>query len=181
MTITPETTAQATIVPLLGQINSANAGALEAQLLTLVDGGVRQLVLDFAALDYISSAGLRLVLVLAKRSKTQPGNDRQATAAILLAVAMMYLRVLVLVAIFRTRDALKVAPVLLVLALLSAGYGLWVNRDAPHEAPAAMGAGPALLGFGSLAAGVFSGALSPFVSAAASSALGHPYDVKLEL
>lgn len=76
------------------------------------------------------------VLVLAKRSKSQPGNDRQATAAILLAVAMMYLRVLVLVAIFRTRDALKVAPVLLILALLSAGYGLWVNRDAPHEAPA---------------------------------------------
>ena len=73
MTITPETTAQATIVPLLGQINSANAGALEAQLLTLVDGGVRQLVLDFAALDYISSAGLRLVLVLAKRLKQERG------------------------------------------------------------------------------------------------------------
>ena len=74
MTITPETTAQATIVPLLGQINSANAGALEAQLLTLVDGGVRQLVLDFAALDYISSAGLRLVLVLAKRRKQERGR-----------------------------------------------------------------------------------------------------------
>ena len=75
MTITPETTAQATIVPLLGQINSANAGALEAQLLTLVDGGVRQLVLDFAALDYISSAGLRLVLVLAKRLKQERGRQ----------------------------------------------------------------------------------------------------------
>ena len=74
MTITPETTAQATIVPLLGQINSATAGALEAQLLTLVDGGVRQLVLDFAALDYISSAGLRLVLVLAKRLKQERGR-----------------------------------------------------------------------------------------------------------
>ena len=74
MTITPETTAQATIVPLLGQINSANAGALEAQLLTLVDGGVRQLVLDFAALDYISSAGLRLVLVVAKRLKQDGGK-----------------------------------------------------------------------------------------------------------
>ena len=74
MTITPETTAQATIVPLLGQINSANAGALEAQLLTLVDGGVRQLVLDFAALDYISSAGLRLVLVVAKRLKQDNGQ-----------------------------------------------------------------------------------------------------------
>ncbi len=73
------------------------------------------------------------VLVLAKRSKGQPGKDRQAAAAILLAVAMMYLRVLVLVAIFRTRDALRVAPVLLVLALLSAAYGLWINRDAPPE------------------------------------------------
>ncbi|HLO67633.1 MAG TPA: DUF4010 domain-containing protein [Holophaga sp.] len=83
------------------------------------------------------------VLVLAKRSRRQPGNDRQATAAILLAVAMMYLRVLVLVAIFRTRDALKVAPVLLVLALLSAGYGLWVNRDAPPEAPAPVPEPPA--------------------------------------
>lgn len=74
MTIAPETTAQATIVPLQGQINSANAAALEAQLLTLVDGGVRQLVLDFAALDYISSAGLRLVLVLAKRLKQERGR-----------------------------------------------------------------------------------------------------------
>ena len=35
---------------------------------------VRQLVLDFAALDYISSAGLRLVLVLAKRLKQERGR-----------------------------------------------------------------------------------------------------------
>ena len=35
---------------------------------------MRQLVLDFAALDYISSAGLRLVLVLAKRLKQAGGK-----------------------------------------------------------------------------------------------------------
>ncbi|BDU73805.1 MgtC/SapB family protein [Mesoterricola silvestris] len=79
------------------------------------------------------------VLVLAKRSRQQPGRERQAATAILLAVAMMYLRVLVLVAIFRTRDALKVAPALLVLAILSAAYGLWINRDmAPDPTPAAL-------------------------------------------
>lgn len=75
------------------------------------------------------------VLVLAKRSKQHPGRDHQAAAAILVAVAMMYLRVLVLVAIFRTRDAIRVAPALVILALLSAGYGLWLNRDVRPEAP----------------------------------------------
>jgi multicomponent Na+:H+ antiporter subunit A len=75
---------------------------------------------------------------------------------------------------------------LLVAVALAVGFGPFTGArgetpKAPHEAPAAMWAGPALLGFGSLAAGLFSGALSPFVSAAASAALGHPYGVKLEL
>lgn len=74
MTIATETTATATIVPLQGQINSANAAALEAEVLTLVDGGVRNLVFDFSALDYISSAGLRMVLVTAKRLKQEGGQ-----------------------------------------------------------------------------------------------------------
>lgn len=74
MPITTETTASATVVSLQGQINSANANGLEAEVLTLVDSGVKQLVLDFAALDYISSAGLRMVLVLAKRLKQESGQ-----------------------------------------------------------------------------------------------------------
>jgi uncharacterized membrane protein (DUF4010 family) len=80
------------------------------------------------------------VLVLAKRSRRQPGHEREAAASILLAVSMMYLRVLALVAIFRVRDALHVGPALLVLSALAAGYGLWINRDsvaapdAPDEA-----------------------------------------------
>ena len=88
---------------MLGQINSANAGALEAQLLTLVDGGVRQLVLDFAALDYISSAGLRLVLVLAKRLKQEraPGAVRHAT---LRARGVRYQRFLAILDVKATRQ-----------------------------------------------------------------------------
>lgn len=74
MTLTPETTPQATLVPLQGQINSANAAAMESGVLTLIDGGVKNLVLDFSALDYISSAGLRMVLVVAKRLKQEGGK-----------------------------------------------------------------------------------------------------------
>ena len=60
-------------MPLQGQINSANAAAIEAQVLALVDGGTKNLILDFAGLDYISSAGLRMVLVVAKRLKQESG------------------------------------------------------------------------------------------------------------
>ena len=74
MDIVPETTTTATIVPLQGQINSANAAEAESRLLALVDGGARHLVLDFSGLNYISSAGLRLVLVLAKRMKQEGGR-----------------------------------------------------------------------------------------------------------
>ncbi|WP_454692084.1 STAS domain-containing protein [Achromobacter aloeverae] len=56
-----------------GQINSANAAAIEAELISLVDGRQRQVVLDMSRLNYISSAGLRVVLVLAKRLKQQEG------------------------------------------------------------------------------------------------------------
>ncbi len=73
MTIATETTPTATIVALQGQLNSANAGTIEAEVLGLVSGGARNLVLDFAALDYISSAGLRMVLVVAKRLKQEGG------------------------------------------------------------------------------------------------------------
>ncbi len=71
------------------------------------------------------------VLVLAKKSKRYPGHDQEAAAAILLAVSMMYLRLLVLVAIFRFGSALQVGPALLALAGLSAGYALWIRRDQP--------------------------------------------------
>lgn len=74
MSIATETTPEATIVFLRGQINSTNANGLEAQVLTLLDGGVKHLVFDFSGLDYISSAGLRMVLVVAKRLKQESGQ-----------------------------------------------------------------------------------------------------------
>ncbi|GAB2729938.1 STAS domain-containing protein [Melaminivora jejuensis] len=74
MSIATEATPSAHIVTLQGQLNSANAASVEADILGLVDGGARQLVLNFSPLDYISSAGLRVVLVLAKRLKAEGGK-----------------------------------------------------------------------------------------------------------
>ena len=74
MTIALETAANVQIVALQGQINSTNAATTEVEILALVTAGQKNLLLDFAALDYISSAGLRLVLVVAKRLKQDGGK-----------------------------------------------------------------------------------------------------------
>lgn len=64
----------ALIAMVAGQVNSANAADLEAQMLALVGEGEHHWVVDFSRLDYISSAGLRVVLMLAKRLHEQSGR-----------------------------------------------------------------------------------------------------------
>lgn len=55
---------------LTGRLDTVTAPELEAELASSLDG-VDELVLDFAALDYISSAGLRVLLAAQKRMNTQ--------------------------------------------------------------------------------------------------------------
>lgn len=74
------------------------------------------------------------VLVLAKKSKAAPGVEDEAATAILLAVSMMYLRLLALVTIFRLQSAIIVGPTLVALAALAAGYGMWLRRRASPSA-----------------------------------------------
>ena len=57
-----------------GRLDSASSPALERQALDVIDGGGRRLLLDFAALDYISSAGLRAALAVAKRMNAAGGK-----------------------------------------------------------------------------------------------------------
>lgn len=57
------------IVALQGQLNSGNAAEAESELTAVLDRGVARLILDCSNLNYISSAGLRVVLILAKRSR----------------------------------------------------------------------------------------------------------------
>lgn len=67
----------------VGQIDHPNAGRLEQALAPILDASAPYrcaLVLDFSQVDYISSMGLRVLLVAAKQLRTQ--NARIAVAAL---------------------------------------------------------------------------------------------------
>ena len=53
----------------LDDVERVTAKALEEKLLGLLKEGPHALIIDFARVDYISSAGLRVLLVAAKQSK----------------------------------------------------------------------------------------------------------------
>ena len=57
-----------------GRIDTTTAPALEQHLLRLLTGGERRIVVDFSGVDYISSAGLRVMLVLARRVRDANGQ-----------------------------------------------------------------------------------------------------------
>ena len=61
------------IVSLEGKLQSSNAAETEAEILKRL-GQHNLLLLDLGLLDYISSAGLRVVLVAAKRLKQSAGK-----------------------------------------------------------------------------------------------------------
>lgn len=62
------------IAVLDGKLDTASAVGAEAKLMELVDGGANRLVLDFGAVDYIASSGLRTLLKLAQRMKNEGGQ-----------------------------------------------------------------------------------------------------------
>jgi anti-anti-sigma factor len=57
-----------------GRIDTTTAPVLEQHLLRLIAGGERRIVVDFSGVDYISSAGLRVMLVLARRVRDVSGQ-----------------------------------------------------------------------------------------------------------
>lgn len=57
-----------------GRIDTTTAPTLEGHLNALLAGGARRIVVDFSGVDYISSAGLRVMLLLARRVKDSHGQ-----------------------------------------------------------------------------------------------------------
>ena len=66
--------AGAVVVAPVGRIDSTTSPALDAHLLGLARAGEHRVVLDFSRVEYISSAGLRVMLTLAKRTKEAKGK-----------------------------------------------------------------------------------------------------------
>ncbi len=73
MTLTTEKNGTALTVRLSGELNTLTAPELTA-LLNKELGGVNALTLDFAECDYVSSAGLRVLLATFKQMKAAKGN-----------------------------------------------------------------------------------------------------------
>lgn len=69
MKLSTEKQGEATILNVGGRLDAAGAPELEAQGKMILLEGSKRLLLDLAGVEYISSAGLRSLLVLAKAAK----------------------------------------------------------------------------------------------------------------
>lgn len=65
-----------TVIALAGSLDSNTSPQAQQALDGLLAGGGKKLVIDFSALDYISSAGLRVLLGTAKKLKSAGGELR---------------------------------------------------------------------------------------------------------
>jgi anti-sigma B factor antagonist len=64
----------ATILYITGRIDTATASQLERVINNEIENGNRKMLLNFSAVSYISSGGLRVLLATAKKLKN-PGDN----------------------------------------------------------------------------------------------------------
>jgi anti-anti-sigma factor len=74
MNIEQETRGDVLVVHLAGRLDSSSAPELERLLLEQFTAGLKRLVFDFSALDYVSSAGLRVILLAGKKLRAAQGK-----------------------------------------------------------------------------------------------------------
>lgn len=71
--ISKELAGDSLTIHLIGDLNIKTSSYLEEELTKSI-GGVKKLVLDFAGVEYISSAGLRVLLAMEKTMRRQQGS-----------------------------------------------------------------------------------------------------------
>lgn len=74
MNITTSSENNHTIVSIDGKVDTNTSPELEKTLSELVEAGEVNLLADFEHLSFISSAGLRVLLATAKKTKAQSGS-----------------------------------------------------------------------------------------------------------
>ena len=57
-----------------GRLDSQSADAFQASILRHIDNGEKSILLDFSMVDYMSSAGLRALLIAARQQKDNGGQ-----------------------------------------------------------------------------------------------------------
>lgn len=89
------------VTAIVGRLDSATSPAYETDLMKLPEDGRKALVLDLAEVDYLSSAGIRILVMLFKRA---------AAAGIPVALARPQPHVAEILDIAGLSDVLKVYP-----------------------------------------------------------------------
>ncbi len=62
------------VVTLQGRLNAASTETLQERLLARIDADEKLMVVDLQGVDYISSAGLRTILIATKRMQANDGR-----------------------------------------------------------------------------------------------------------
>lgn len=73
MEIRIQESGRAWVVAVAGKLDALSVGDYEKAMSQLIGAGKMRFVVDFAKLDYISSAGLRVLLTTAKQLKPKDG------------------------------------------------------------------------------------------------------------
>lgn len=74
MNITIDKAGETNIVAIQGRLDTTNYGELEHHLSSLTENGEKIILLDLAKLEYISSSGLRILLMFLKKLKASEGR-----------------------------------------------------------------------------------------------------------
>lgn len=74
MEIAEQKSSDVVTLRLSGRLNSTTALAFEEKILGRIESGERHVVIDLAQLDYISSAGLRVIVLAGKRLSAENGK-----------------------------------------------------------------------------------------------------------
>jgi anti-anti-sigma factor len=62
------------VLRLNGKLDAMNSVEIEKQISHIIDGGEKKLLLDFHHVDYVSSAGMRMLLMVAKKLRRVSGK-----------------------------------------------------------------------------------------------------------
>ena len=74
MDISEERIADVVILGLSGKLDATTAKSFEDKILADIEAGDRRWVIDLSQLDYVSSSGLRVFLIAAKRLRSTNGK-----------------------------------------------------------------------------------------------------------
>ena len=74
MEITEKKTDKCTVIGINGRLDTTNYSVLEKKLMELIDTGQVRLLINLSQMDYVSSSGLRILLMALKRITAAKGK-----------------------------------------------------------------------------------------------------------